>query len=297
MIGRVSLGLLLASLCLALPIEAADTPPPPSDSQAFFTQRVAPILSHSCLHCHGMERQKGHLRLDSRDAMLRGGGRGPALVPEHPEQSLIMTAVRYGDDDLQMPPDQPLADRQIQDLESWIRQGALWAGGEPAAASQPSAASPNDHQSETGSEPSWEAGRPLVGKLHLLVVHFPIAALSLALLAELLAMIRGPSWDPAVRLLLITGTAGAIAAVISGSWFTDEGSMLHRGGDLPLTLHERFGWATMLVAITATILLFAGIKRPGMRWTFRAILLTGAALAGLTAHLGGEMKYGSHWLF
>src|SRR5262249_18301741 len=68
---------------------------------------------------------KGGLRLDSRDALLKGGDTGPVIVPGNPDKSLLITAVRYRDKDLQMPPnDRKLPDSVIADLEEWVRMGA-----------------------------------------------------------------------------------------------------------------------------------------------------------------------------
>ncbi len=48
------------------------------------------MLAEKCISCHGPDKQKGGLRVDSREALLTGGERGAALVPEKPDQSLIL---------------------------------------------------------------------------------------------------------------------------------------------------------------------------------------------------------------
>ena len=75
-----------------------------SADSTFFEMRIRPLLAEHCYSCHGEEKQKGHLRLDSRAAMLKGGESGPAIVPGQPGQSRLMEAVRYQNPDLQMPP-------------------------------------------------------------------------------------------------------------------------------------------------------------------------------------------------
>jgi hypothetical protein len=63
--------------------------------------------------------------LDSRDGLLKGGNSGPAIIPGDPERSLLIKAIRYTDQDLQMPPKgAKLADNQIADLVSWVKMGA-----------------------------------------------------------------------------------------------------------------------------------------------------------------------------
>ncbi|MEZ5328019.1 MAG: PSD1 and planctomycete cytochrome C domain-containing protein [Verrucomicrobiales bacterium] len=86
-------------------------------------------MSERCFECHSEEKQKGGLRLDSREAILQGGESGPAMVPGNPVQSLLIAAVHYDDADLQMPPKERLGKRAVQDLEQWIAAGAAWPGG------------------------------------------------------------------------------------------------------------------------------------------------------------------------
>jgi len=90
----------------------------------FFETKVRPILATECFSCH-TESQLGGLRLDSREAMLRGGNSGPAIVPGDPDKSLIVTAVRQTGA-LKMPKGGKLPSAQIEALAQWIRTGATW---------------------------------------------------------------------------------------------------------------------------------------------------------------------------
>ena len=95
----------------------------------FFEQKVRPIFVEHCYKCHSRdaEKVKGGLWLDTRDGLLKGGDTGPAIVAGDPEKSLLLKAVRYADEDLQMPPRKrggKLSDQQIADLEAWIKLGA-----------------------------------------------------------------------------------------------------------------------------------------------------------------------------
>ncbi len=90
----------------------------------FFEKKVRPLLTERCLECHSAEKKvKGGLRLDSRDGWLKGGDTGPAIVPGEPEKSLLITAVRYTDRDLQMPEKRKLPDAEIAVLEEWVKMG------------------------------------------------------------------------------------------------------------------------------------------------------------------------------
>ena len=93
-------------------------------SAEFFELRVRPVLANSCWTCHGPETQQGGLRLDSREWILAGGERGPAIIPGDPGSSLLMQALRH--EGLQMPLGGRLEASQIADFEGWIRDGAAW---------------------------------------------------------------------------------------------------------------------------------------------------------------------------
>ena len=91
----------------------------------FFDTRVAPILTKRCLGCHNQELKNGNISFLDRDSLLRGGRRGPVLVPGKPEQSLLIQTLRH-DGDIKMPPGPKLSPRQIATLTEWIHLGAPW---------------------------------------------------------------------------------------------------------------------------------------------------------------------------
>lgn len=92
-----------------------------------FEKHVRPVLVKSCYRCHSKDakRLKGGLRLDSRTLMLKGGDTGPAIVPEHPEKSLLIKAIEYKDVNLQMPPRSKLEQKDIDHIVKWIEDGAV----------------------------------------------------------------------------------------------------------------------------------------------------------------------------
>ena len=98
-----------------------------SPGARLFVDRVRPVIEQKCLACHS-DKERGGLRLDSRERMLRGGGRGAAIIPGNPEQSLLVAALRHEDADLQMPRNAAkLSSREIEGFIEWIRAGAEWA--------------------------------------------------------------------------------------------------------------------------------------------------------------------------
>jgi hypothetical protein len=105
----------------------------------FFEARVRPVLFEHCYPCHSAraEKLKAGLRLDSRSNMLQGGETGPAIVPEQPDQSLLIRAISYQDPDLQMPPRSRLSPAIIEDFRHWIRRGAIWPHAGPVSSNRP----------------------------------------------------------------------------------------------------------------------------------------------------------------
>jgi hypothetical protein len=107
----------------------------------FFEARVRPILIDRCVKCHGPRKQSSSLRLDSRDAILKGGESGPAVVPQKPEDSRLIQAVSYSGAELKMPPSGKLSEPEIATLQRWVSLGAPWAGAAGASAAAAHAAS------------------------------------------------------------------------------------------------------------------------------------------------------------
>ncbi len=95
----------------------------------FFEERVRPVLEAHCVSCHGPEKAKVGLRLDSPDGVRKGSSGGPVVVPGEPESSLLIEAIRYTDEDLAMPPKGRLDAAIIADLERWVEQGAVMPEG------------------------------------------------------------------------------------------------------------------------------------------------------------------------
>lgn len=92
----------------------------------FFEKKVRPLLAEHCYSCHsvGAKKVQAGLLVDSRDALLRGGDSGEAIVPGEPDTSLLIEAVRY--ESYEMPPKGKLSDQDIETLEQWVSSGAAW---------------------------------------------------------------------------------------------------------------------------------------------------------------------------
>ena len=81
-----------------------------ADAQTdFFETKIRPVLATHCFECHG-NKDKGGLKLNSREAALKGGDSGAVIVLGKPKKSLLIKAVKHLDEDLSMPPKKKLPD-------------------------------------------------------------------------------------------------------------------------------------------------------------------------------------------
>jgi len=120
-----TLGTLL--LGAGIPIAGQQDRPPTFAEKdlSFFEASVRPILTDNCLSCHNEKLRTSGLSLESRQAALAGGNRGPAVKPGDAATSLLIEAITH-QDDLKMPPPGRLADEQIATLRRWIELGVPW---------------------------------------------------------------------------------------------------------------------------------------------------------------------------
>jgi mono/diheme cytochrome c family protein len=100
-------------------------PEPTPEQATFFETKIRPVLAKNCYGCHGPTTQIAGLRLDTADALTKGGDKGPTLVGSDPEKSLLVHVVRYTGP-VNMPPAGRLKPNEIADLEAWVKMGAPW---------------------------------------------------------------------------------------------------------------------------------------------------------------------------
>jgi hypothetical protein len=143
-------------------------PPSPKAPAAPGARSAEAILRAACESCHGSNKQKAKLRVDSRDALLRGGKSGPAVVPGRPNDSELIRRIRLPlSDEKHMPPDDEpqLSAQDVAMLSAWVRglsnDGAS-AAARPAAATRASADAAGVAPESAGStaEPAATAEAP-----------------------------------------------------------------------------------------------------------------------------------------
>ena len=131
---------------------AESTKPTQANADRFFLNEVKPLLNSRCVSCHGPDKAEGGLRLDTREAALKGGDSGPAVVPGKPDQSLLLMAIKRTHKVLEMPPKEKLSGKDIAVLERWIQDGAPWPA--DAATDQLTAtAAKSEHIGDAWSDP------------------------------------------------------------------------------------------------------------------------------------------------
>jgi hypothetical protein len=115
----------------AFAVDTSKLPPPSTKIGVTYANDIKPILDASCIKCHGAEKPKGKLRLDSLEGILKGGKDGKAIEPGNSVKSaLVLNVAHLGDEDDFMPPPKnklglkQLTPEQIGLIRAWIDQGA-----------------------------------------------------------------------------------------------------------------------------------------------------------------------------
>ncbi|HEX8030365.1 MAG TPA: DUF1553 domain-containing protein [Vicinamibacterales bacterium] len=144
-------------------VRAGQTPVQPAANPtteqrvAFFETRIRPLLAANCFACHGESAMAG-LRVDSREALLKGGETGPAIVPGDPEKSTLLKAVQHADGFPRMPRGRAkLPAQDIDAIAEWIRNGAAW----PSSAATTAAPVASHERVITDEQRAYWAFRPL----------------------------------------------------------------------------------------------------------------------------------------
>ncbi len=291
----------------------------PSDPQ--LAQRVADLLIQRCADCHRPDSEEPKAIKAWEDAadLESTLAHESLVVPGDPIASDLYLSIEFDD----MPPADtdggPLTDEEKKWIADWIEAGAAMPaadaapspedpGSEPeledpaqttAGPSAPSEGnSPEGQADSTNALPSsgrqpktqgWMNARwpKYLGRFHPIAVHFPIALLTLAAVAELLGRWRKePHHLQTAWFLLAIGTLSAIPASVLG-WIHAENTS-HQGDDL--FWHR---WLGIAVTVLACVTLAFGRRAP--KWRLPALLLL-AFLVGITGHYGGYLSFGRDWL-
>jgi uncharacterized membrane protein len=123
-----SLGMLVTAVAVqAADVDVSKLPPASTKKDLTFAKDIKPLFEKGCFKCHGAEKQKGKLRLDTLGAVLKGGEEGPAIVAGNSAKSKLVHSIARLNEDEAMPPadkGKPFTKEEVGLVRAWIDQGA-----------------------------------------------------------------------------------------------------------------------------------------------------------------------------
>lgn len=251
--------------------------------------RVRAVLTTRCASCHGPELTRPKGRFGYVTDLKRLASTSKLVVPSNPEKSHLWQLVADGT----MPPAESrtgaLTAFEKELVHNWIAAGAPSEVPGPQQIVVASTAPAED------TAPSLSFAMRLLrwlGKFHILAIHFPIALLTAAAIAEVWCAwrrMREP-WSP-VRFCVLVGTAGALGAAALGWLHADAGGYGH--SSLPLlTLHRWIGTTAAVWSLGIAVFSERDARHGRRSQAFRVALWNGSALIGMAAHFGGNLVHG-----
>ncbi len=250
----------------------------PDDDALALASQVRVVFETKCIECHGAQLGKPKGKFGYVLDLARVAANPELVVRGDPEDSELFILIDEGE----MPPEKsktgPMSPPQIDQVKQWILAGAQAPIGEPVALPPPSI----EYEA-----PFADRLLQWLGRFHPLTVHFPIAMLIGAALAELWMVMTGSQrLTEAVRYCVILGAAGAVAAAALGwshaiyAGYSGETLWRHR-------------WLGVSVAVWAVICALLVLRMPQRRVLLRWALLIAALLVGAAGHYGGMLTYGA----
>jgi mono/diheme cytochrome c family protein len=248
--------------------------------------QVQAIFAAKCSECHGAEldRPKGGVSLHDLGKLAINSD---LVVPGRPQKSALWEVIKNEE----MPPSYARAGLLSKEEKEAIRS---WIESLPPGAQTP--ASPNTISPAVAPARQQQSIFGWLGRFHILVIHFPIALLAAAALGESMAAARRTSIpQPAVRFCVLLGAAGAVAAVALGWLHVDIGGQGSAASGV-LGLHRWLGTLAGWCAVTMALVSERDNRRGQRSLLFRVLLVSGTLLVVATAHFGGVMVHGAHFL-
>jgi uncharacterized membrane protein len=136
----------------------------------------------------------------------------------------------------------------------------------------------------------------LIGRLHPLLVHFPIALILIAAVAELVATAtRMPEWRAVAVANVRAGAVFAMVAAVAG-WLLGSSRLVEASAGLEW--HRWFGLAAAVAAVVAALTTGSVVHNPPARrmWVYRGAVFCAAGLVSVAGHLGAVLVWGADFL-
>jgi mono/diheme cytochrome c family protein len=271
-------------------LEATRAGNPATVARGDLASEARKVFSARCAHCHGPDVPKPKNGFGYILDLQRLAGNPDLVVPFKPTESELWMLIHNGE---MPPPDSPtgaLTSVEKETIHAWIVGGAP-AGSAPADKAEPANL---PEGAETAEPPAmsfaWRALRWL-GKLHLLLLHFPIALLLVAGASELWWAWKGCRCSIAlVRSCVCLGAIAAVPTVALG-WLYALGGHGATSPDL-LGLHRWVGTAGGLWLVATALFVERDARRGTRSRHVRIMLFVAVLLVALTAHFGGILAHG-----
>jgi mono/diheme cytochrome c family protein/uncharacterized membrane protein len=282
----MSVALSLAMLAGLRPGVARARPTPPARD---IGNEVRSLFAAKCAGCHGPDLEKPRGRFGYILDLRRLAGDPEKVIPFRPTESELWALVEHDE----MPPaDSPhgaLTPAQKEVIRAWITAGAPEAS--PVALESPfSVASAPTNPTLTETDPADRILRWL-GKFHLLLLHFPIALVVAAGVAEAWSVWqRNPIPSETVRFCLWLAALDAIVTAGLGWVHAAAGNGL--SSPQLLAAHRWFGTTTAMWLIITAVCAERDARRGARSPLVRFLLMFGVLVTALTAHLGGLLAHG-----
>jgi mono/diheme cytochrome c family protein/uncharacterized membrane protein len=266
----------------------------PSNQTSLLAQAALNAFTSKCAQCHGTDVPHPKAAFGFVTDLKRLVDSEKYVLPGSLEKSALWKEIDEGD----MPPDAaragPLTPQEIDAIRQWILAGAPPAVGEP-----PSSDSPALSSREPQRQPELSAGRliTLVGRFHVVVVHFPIALLLVAAFGEAWGLLhRSAAVAPSVRLCLSLGAFAALLAAGLG-WVRGLDGFAGPLSD-PASgtgLHRWIGTGAGVAAPMVALLSERDARRGGRSAAVRAAVIALGVLVGIAGHFGGLLTHGTEF--
>ncbi|MDB5309019.1 MAG: hypothetical protein JWO38_3221 [Gemmataceae bacterium] len=252
--------------------------------------QVRGVFAAKCAACHGPDLPKPKGRFGYVLDLRRVAGNPEMVIPSRPDESELWTLIRRDEMPPADSPHGPLTRAEKDLVRAWIAAGAPDAGPAAPGDSQPSAQLEASPDAPAGAA-VLPRGLRWLGKFHLLVLHFPIALVVVAGIAELLSA-RKPGRVPSesVRFCLWLAAIGAVPTAALGWLYAAAGN--GAGSPQLLTIHRWLGTTTALWIVATAVCAERDVRRGARSRRTRLMLAAGVLLTGATAHLGGLLDRG-----
>ena len=262
---------------------------PVSDESRRLESEVRTVFQAKCTPCHGPNVARPKAGFGYVLDLKRVASNPDMIVPSKPEESDLWAMVESGEMPAPDSPTGPLTAAQKASIRAWIVAGA------PVAAPSPTDGAAKTDETGGASEPSFFTRLVrLVGKFHLLLLHFPIVLVIVAGGTEAWSAWKGNRGLAQTVRFCLWLSAGAALLTGSLGWLYAFAGHGAKSPDL-LLFHRWLGTTTVVCTIATAILFERTVRRERSPWWVRGMIFGDVLLVSVVGHLGGLMAHGARF--